>query len=350
MPKKIDDIVQDKDTQIEHLRELSRQQKTENATLRKIIGQQTELKEAVRSAIKALPPYPSYSYTPAPRNRTPVWAVLMISDWHIGEVVSKEETDGFGGYDYFIAQKRLRKLSQSFNDWVNTQRARSTDDPSGYKIETCAVFSLADFISGDIHQELLITNEFPLPVQTAKAGFEHGELIARIASNFKEVHVSQVNSDNHGRLTRKPQMKQKGINNMTFLVHCISNAMLASHSNVKIFNPESAKFVTEVAGWKFLLEHGDANKSWMGIPWYGIRRTQGREAIKRMLTDKGFHFGAIGHFHTPSYMEDGAVIINGALSGTTEFDHIQGRDSRPAQVAFLVHPKHGIFNFTAFRF
>ena len=118
-------------------------------------------------------------------------------------------------------------------------------------------------------------------------------------------------------------------------------------NNIRVQHAEGIKLLAEVAGWRFLLEHGDLFKSWMGIPFYGIQRGRGREAVRRMNTDLGFHYQAIGHWHVPTMLE-GSTIINGSLSGTSEFDHGAGRHANPAQVAFMVHPTRGLFNMTAF--
>jgi hypothetical protein len=44
-----------------------------------------------------------------------------------------------------------------------------------------------------------------------------------------------------------------------------------------------------------------------------------------------------------SYTVNGIGVAN-SMSGTSELDHGQGRDSPPAQVAFLVHPRYGEMN------
>jgi hypothetical protein len=66
-----------------------------------------------------------------------------------------------------------------------------------------------------------------------------------------------------------------------------------------------------------------------------------------MINGKGFHYWSTAHFHTPFFLEN-RHIGNGSLSGTSEFDHSQGRHAKPCQVAFLVHPKHHVFNFIPF--
>ena len=201
-------------------------------------------------------------------------------------------------------------------------------------------------VSGDIHEELKITNEFPLPVQTEKAGNLLGEVLLILASQFKKVYVWEVSADNHGRLNKKPQYKQRALNNMSYLVHAIANAKVAHCKNVIIKATDGIKLVADVMGSKFLIEHGNDTKCYMGIPYYGIERSTGREARRRMNTDKTFNYRSIGHWHVPAVIGN-QIFVNGCLTGTTEFDHALGRCAAPSQCAMFVG-SHGHFGWTAF--
>ena len=64
-------------------------------------------------------------------------------------------------------------------------------------------------------------------------------------------------------------------------------------------------------------------------------------ARMNMPVDRHFDKIVIGHFHTA--LNHGDWLIGGALSGTTEHDHKEGRHSKPHQTAWFVHPKHGEF-------
>ena len=304
------------------------------------LGKQQELADRIAAAVPAAEPLRPLPRPTTARPGTPVAACLLLSDFHIGERISAAETEGFGAFDWSVAQKRLRSITEDFVRWIQTQR-------HGYKIDQCAVFGLGDYISGDIHRELSVTAEFPVPVQAAKAGVLIGETVARLASAFRSVDFYAVGADNHGRLTPKPQCKQKATNSMSFVVHAIARAYLASHRNVRMVEAEGMKYVATVAGWKFLLEHGDTVRAWMGIPYYGLERERAREATRRMNTDRTFHYEVMGHWHLPGLVA-GNIIVNGSLSGTSEYDHAAGRHSPPAQVAFLVSPKHGLFNLVPF--
>ena len=300
----------------------------------------------VAEAVEALPPLPIkgpkvFGPPTGQPSTSPISMFLKLSDWHIGEYIRAEETEGFGGYDWEKAQQRAHMITDKVIESARINR-------QSFTIEELVISAEGDFVSGDIHDELKITNEFPLPVQAAKAGALLREVIYKLSGHFKKVRVLEIGADNHGRLNKKPQAKQKSLNNANFMVYAVTNASLENIKNVEIVQPEGIKAVIRVAGFDFLVEHGDETKAWMGIPFYGLERTRAREAVKRMNTEKTFHYQSIGHWHVAGIIS-GNILVNGSLSGTSEYDHAQGRHGAPTQVSFLVHPKYGIFNWTAWR-
>ncbi len=324
--------------QVLHLRQLNAKLQKENEKLHEALGSKREFVDQVCGAIAAQEPYPRYQYKSPPRSGSLIVPVLEFSDWHIGEVIQANEVEGFNRFNWDIAQAGVFGIVTDFLQWVEHKRAI-------YRIETCAVVCKGDYISGDIHDELRVTAEFPTPVQTARAGALMGEAFRILCGHFKEVVAVEVGADNHGRLTRKPPGKQKLQNNFSFLVQYIANAAAGRCKNFRPIVAEGMKLVQDINGRKFLVEHGDTIKSHMGFPWYSLSRTLGREAMRRMNTSRGFHYYSIAHFHTPNLIE-GRTIVNGSLSGTSEFDHSCGRHAAPCQVSYLVHPKHGVFDFT----
>ncbi len=334
-----------------HLRkEVSRLQ-TQLSSYQDIRGFQEELLESVTAAASALEPLPPQKAKSFKGSGSEVAAVIKFSDWHIGEVISESETEGFGRYNYAVAKHRAQYITENFLRYVETNRAM-------YKINKLYVFAEGDFISGDIHRELVATNEFPLPVQAVNAGALLAQSVATMAPYFSEVHLIEVGPDNHSRLQPKPQFKQKATNSMSYVVHAMANALLAKHGNVETLVGEGIEELVNVNGTNFLIKHGDTVKAWMGIPFYGMERDRGKEAVKRMQAmldserkdnyekfkkDIGFDYISCGHWHVPGVVS-GNILINGSMCGTTEFDHGCGRHARPSQVSFLVHPKWKLYN------
>ena len=341
MQRLLDDQQRAEDeTTIAALRAANKELSRDADKLRVQLGKQRLFSEQVAGSIKALDPYPYFRYSRAQKTCNPIVPVLEISDLHVGEVVQPNEVEGFNKFNWAIAQAGLFGIVTDFLQWVEVQRGF-------YTIEECAVMLKGDYVSGDIHAELLATNEFPLPVQTANAGTLIGEVLRRVAGHFKRVTVWGCGADNHGRLQPKPQAKQKAANSMSFLVHHIAASAVSRCPNIRMELSEGIKQLATVNGKRFLIMHGDTLKGWAGLPWYAFAREAGREAIRRMFTSKGFHYLGIAHFHTPCFHE-ARVLVNGSLSGTSEFDYGCGRHALPCQIAYMVHPSFGVFNFTPF--
>jgi len=325
--------------QVLFLRSANQDLENRISKLLKVIGKQQEFVEAVKSAVVAANPLPRHTWKEENGKNPEAIPVIKLSDWHIGEIVNADETEGLGEYNFAIAQRRIFGIVDSFMKWIYTMR-------HGYRIKKCVVFGEGDYISGDI-QQLYLSNEFPVPVQTAKAGLLFGEVVSILSRHFDFVEVHQVGADNHGRMQPKPLVKRKFETSYSYLVNAISEQVLSKHSNVKVIVENGIKHIADVGGWKFLIEHGDSIRGWMGVPYYGIEKSKAKEAVKRLGTDREFDYVSMAHFHVPAFLS-GNVFVNGSLSGTSELDEANGRAARPSQVAFMVSPKHGVFNITPF--
>lgn len=320
--------------------------------LQETSGFQQILTDKILKAVDALTPLVPYSYKAGKSAEAEMAAVLQLSDWHIGEVISESETGSFGRYNFDIAKQRANYITDKFLGWLQSHRA-------SFKIPKVYVFGQADWVSGDIHNELRVTNEFPLPEQAVRSGQLFAQVLARIAPHAPELHVVAIEPDNHGRMNPKPQFKQKARNNMSFVTYAMAEALLKEHGNINWINNHRIRELVDVVGQKFLIEHGDVVKSWQGIPYMGMLRHTAREANKhmrailekqrqelaRLHNEYGFDFVALGHFHVPNVI-DNQILVNGSLSGTSEFDEGVGRYAKPSQVSFLVHPKYGFFDWT----
>lgn len=307
-------------------------------------GAMAALERTIVDAVKAAEPYPRVKLIARGHESDyPMAMVADLSDLHVGQVTRPEETEGWGHYNWAIAQQRMGKYAENIVGNVNTYR-------KSFIVDDLYVIGKGDYISGNIHEELMMTNEFPPPVQAVNAGTAIGDFLLRVAPHFKNVRFIGVGADNHGRLGRKPQAKLKSTASYSFVTHAIAQKHSSRADNLEFILAPGMKWVQEIAGKRFLIEHGDTIKSQLGIPYYGMQRSVGREARRRMNDiKKNFHYYSIGHFHTPGIVDD-LILINGALSGTDEFDHSCGRLASPCQVSYLVHPKYGIFGWTAWRF
>ena len=276
-------------------------------------------------------------------------AVMRISDGHMGAIQMPDEIESFNEFNPDICRSRQIDYAQRFCKWVNITR-------SAYRIDELAVIVTGDLISGDIHEELRVTNAFPAPVQCVRAAEVLVEQMRIVAANFEKVTVHFLVEDNHARLTKKPQAKEAGYNSFNYVVGKIAEIYLSKIKNVE-FNiyPQYEKVVS-VLNRKYLIAHGHGIKGWMGIPWYSIERHIGKEAKSRLqiimnditrAKDIGFHKFVFGHYHT--YFETDLYSCCPSVSGTDAYDHKSGRHSEPGQSGWIVHPKLKEINHNNFR-
>jgi len=322
------------------------------ASARLELGRALDVRGLLGEAAAAIPaPRP-----PRPdlrRGRPAVSMLALWSDVHVGEWIDQAQTDGWGMFNYAIAEARTQRYAERLLRWAATMRG-------GYRIEEAHLLALGDMISGDIHEELSRSNEFPAPIQALLSGRLIAMLASALAGGFRKVRIHAVSGGNHGRLTRKPQHKQGALNNWDYVAYAYAAALLRGCPNVVCDLHEAKKVVADIDGFKFLLGHGDHVRAWMGLPYYGLARDLGREAERRLSRimdqiraderiDGGMDYGLGGHFHAPFTGPSGRYLINGSLSGTTELDHDVGRHAAPQQVSALLHKRHGLFGVTYWR-
>ena len=300
-----------------------------------------ELKEHV-AAIKPQPPvYVPISKKEVAGRGNPITAVMQINDGHMGAVQNPTEIEGFGAFSPQICRERQLKYVQKVLEWVALHR-------NSYTLDEIVVPVLGDMISGDIHEDLRVTNAFPSPVQACEAGSLLAEQISALAPYFTKVRVEFVVEDNHARLTKKPQAHEAGLNSLNYIVGFVAKERLREFKNVEFNVYPQYEAVINVVGRRYLICHGHGVMGWAGFPYYGIERKVAREALKRMNGPDmtRFHKVLLGHWHAP--LAHPWYWIGGSVSGTDALDHKQGRHSPPSQAAWMVHPKHGEFDRTDF--
>jgi len=307
----------------------------------------------VQDAIRPVSPLPQRHVAEKKRTKTTVFAVNQTSDSHMGAVQGTDEIEGLNGFNPKICESRNMNFARMSLSYFNTMR-------SAYNVNELVWLYTGDLVSGDIHQELLTTNAFPLPVQVAEAAGLHAKQVAFMAPHFEHIRIEFIVDDNHARLTKKPQASEAGYNSMNYLVGVMMKQYLSSHTNVEVNIYPMHEKVIKVGNMRYLIMHGHSIQGWMGVPWYGIERRAGKEATARMqaimqsqddqmlwkMKELGFHKMVHGHFHVNF---DGPMYACAAsIQGTTAYDHKDGRFSPPGQPSWLVGPK-GEFARTNFK-
>jgi predicted MPP superfamily phosphohydrolase len=136
--------------------------------------------------------------------------VVMLSDTHFDEVVNPEEMEGLNAYNREIAMMRLEK-------WTQNVIKMARHYLSGVNYDGVVLILGGDIFSGDIHEELALTNEDTMIGSLLFWAEQVSAAVELLATEFKKCHVVSV-VGNHGRTTRKPRMKQRVKTNFDWLL------------------------------------------------------------------------------------------------------------------------------------
>lgn len=318
--------------ELDALRATFKEYKREHGQLERLM---TDVLESVPTIV---PKPPTYAPPKTRRVERDVAVVVHITDAHHGAIQVASEIEGFGEFNPALSRARQFGLIKDVLTWVEMHRL-------GYSIPECRMLVTGDLISGDIHDELRVTNAFPAPRQAVEAGEILAAQAAMAAPHFERVVLDVLTDDNHGRLTRKPQAKECGFNNWMYVVASIAQVMLKDHKNVTLNIWPLPQKVVDVCGRRYLICHGHDVMGWAGFPYYGIERKAAREALKRMNGPDVTKFDRIvmGHWHAPLIHPH--YWIGGSVSGTDAYDHKAGRQAAPQQTSWLVHPRWGEFDY-----
>ena len=308
--------------------------------------------EAIVDAIHSYAPtFDKVPLIPPPRYGTakgsPQTMVAVLTDTHVGERVSLTQMSGLNSYDLDIFSRRMSGWTQQvFNLAVYRRSICPVDD--------LVVPMLGDMVSGDIHEELSRSNIDNCMMQMLSAAHVIAQALMFLAPHFSSITVPCV-VGNHGRMTRKPPMKDKYMD-WDYLTYQWVAAFCSNQPNITFEIPKSFAHMIEVCGRKILLFHGDSISG--GGSSQSIHRmvgsmrgvTQFRQALEATVIE---HDGALsdtftdvmlGHFHRTDMYDigTGSAWICGTMKGGDEFSINRLHTlSAPKQVITYWHPVYG---------
>jgi len=268
--------------------------------------------------------------------------VTIWSDIHYGEVVSANEVGGVNEYNSAIANKRMRALVNITVDLAHNHMGRAVANYPGIII--CLG---GDMIGGDIHEELMATND-RTPHQAVN---DLTDILAgaidTMATKFGKAFVPCV-VGNHGRSTKRPTFKRRVFTNYDWSIYCNLERHFRKSPNVRFLIPPESDAHFSVFGHRFLLTHGDSLGVKGGDGIIGAIGPIVRGAIKVHNSEaqigRDFDTLLMCHWHTYMSLPQQGVIVNGCVKGFDEYARLalRARYSPPTQSLFFCHPDHGI--------
>jgi len=261
--------------------------------------------------------------------------ILFISDIHFDEYVDPAQIGYVNEYNRQVAIKRIQ---HTFKTAINILM----NYVSNPKYDGLIICLGGDLLSGNIHEELNETNEKPI----MKSIIDLTELlhqgISECSKIFKKVSVYCV-VGNHGRLHKKPRMKNRVFDNFEWLIYQNLARQFNDNKDVNFVIPDGPDAVFTVYDKTFLLTHGDQFKGGSGIsgiftPLHlGLHRKQTKQAA----IHASFDVMMLGHFH--QYIHTNNIIVNGSIKGYCEFANMCNFTfQRPMQALWINNPELGM--------
>ncbi len=260
----------------------------------------------------------------------------LVSDVHMGEVIASDEVMGINAFDPDICAARLRRYFEAAVI-VGDRWASDTD------CEGVLLALAGDLISGDIHEELRITNALTAHEQVSAVvgALEAG--IRLLLDAYPRVHVVGV-PGNHGRTTLKPTAKLYARLSYDILACGMLAKRFEGDDRVTWQFGESTDQITPVFGRTILTTHGDkiGTKGGMGFAGPDLPIVRGAKKIREQQAAVGWAHALVqfGHYHWSTNPANGRVLGNGSVPGYSEYaNDLRAVVEPPQQWLYLLHSK-----------
>ena len=279
--------------------------------------------------------------------------VAPLSDTHIGEYVDYQQMAGLNSYSFDIFNKRLYGWATQVLNLIELRR-------EAVPIEELVVPMLGDMISGDIHEELSNTNLDNCMEQMIRGANLVAQSLMLLAPHFAKVRVPCV-VGNHGRMTRKPPMKDKYMD-WDYMLYQWVAAFCREQKNIEFDIRKSYINTFQVFNKNILIMHGDSASGAGSLTTITRVLTNLRsvlqfrkgleveastahdEVLEPNILPASFDSVMMGHFHRSDEIDIGTghALICGCMKGGDEFALQRlAVITKPQQLVTYWHPKYG---------
>lgn len=333
--------------QLQDAVDLLRQRNIENTALKRALDaarREHDTAELIRREVFGLSEYspqpPAWVSGRGVKNGERGGPVLMVSDIHHGEVIQTDEVGGVNEFNAEISAARVKRLMMTTIDLCENHMGRAHVKYPG--IVLCLG---GDLVGGDIHEELMVTND-RTPMQSIN---ELTDILAAsiktLADFFGRVFVVSV-VGNHGRATRKPRAKGAVYTNYDWVISCNLERFFREDKRIQFLIPNEPDAYFSVFGTRFLLTHGDRLGTKGGDGIIGALGPITRGVVKLGNSERqigrDFDYCLMCHWHELYWLPN--AIVNGCVKGYDEYARLvlRARYQPPQQALFFVHPEHGM--------
>ncbi|MEK7637834.1 MAG: hypothetical protein AAB375_00165 [Patescibacteria group bacterium] len=266
----------------------------------------------------------------APEGGSEATAFAIASDWHVEERVDPRTVNGLNRYDLELADRRAVQFFQ------NTKRLIDIMGKD-VEIKTLVLALLGDFITNDIHEDLVEINQLSPMDAALKARELLVSGIRFLLDNTKLDLVVPCHSGNHGRTTKKVHISTERGHSLEFLMYASLVSQFRDEPRVKFLLADGYHSYLEIYGKTIRFHHGHEIRYQGGVGGIYIPVNK---AIAQWNKGRWADLDVFGHFHQAKH--GGNFISNGSLIGFNAFAlSIKADFEPPKQSFFLWDRKRG---------
>lgn len=266
----------------------------------------------------------------SPKVKSEATAVVLASDWHVGEFIDPSTIDGVNSYNEDIVNRRA---TQFFQHTVRLVEIFKKD----IEIKTLILALLGDFISNTIHEDLQETNTMlpALEISLAQDLLVSG--IQFILDNTDLDLVIPCHSGNHGRMTKKQRISSEAGNSLEYVMYMNIQKHFKNNPRVKMIVSKGYFSHINVYDRIIRFHHGHNISYGGGVGGVTIPINK---AIAQWNKTKNVSIDCFGHFH--QFTDGGYWVCNGSMIGFNNYaQSIKATYEEPKQTFFLLDAKRG---------
>lgn len=264
-------------------------------------------------------------------------AVLLWSDWHVEQVVTKAETNGINEWGPRHAEKAAQILIDRTIDVVLPRYRLAA------KIDELVVWLGGDFVEGQHREEQKARNALS-PVRAAQFAESLLETsLNELAKRSDAKRITVVTSTgNHDRTTEKTWAAGRNDTSFATLIYDHLRKLFRDHPKIQWQAEEGEATYLDVYDFKSRFVHGDAIKYRGGRDGLaGPAMLQLRKWNDALFAD----FTFFGDKHTYLWSDQGGFVANGALCGPAAYSMRYGR-SQACQAVAIIDRNRGMTDST----
>lgn len=255
--------------------------------------------------------------------------VLVASDFHVEERVTKESVNGMNEYSVEIARKRAMEFFQIGLHLRNLE-ARNTPVPN------MVLCLLGDFITGHIHEENFST----CSLQPVDAAYEAKNILKSgidfLLENSDLNLIIPCHAGNHARITKKSNSSETEMgNSLELFIYGFLAQEYAGNPRVKFLISRSYTSKLKIYDTTLRLHHGHRIRSMGGVGGLSI---PANKYVFRANTAWSADYDVFGHHHqmqkAPRFICNGSLIGFNAYAQDSAFEY-----EVPSQTYFLINKR-----------